>query len=219
MNDLFTIVYYTSNREDEAFEQKVKDRLLKVCGDIPIISVSQKPIDLGRNICVGNVGACDHNLFRQIYLGCKAATTPYIISCEADCIYPPDYFRFVPDGTCDYYRFGKLYILNKWGKPPWEGYFFKYTAPFAQITKKEYWIRELDRCFADKPEWKPDGNKHKLPLFLQRDWKYVELPNPIISLKTGQGMRKHTEVHMEEMVNKVPFFGEAETLRKELWPA
>ena len=68
--DLFTIIYYTSNKEDEAFEGKTRKKLLEVCGDIPIISVSQKPIDFGKNICVGDVGACDANLYRQIQIGC-----------------------------------------------------------------------------------------------------------------------------------------------------
>ena len=52
-----TIIYYTSNREDERFESRVRANLLKVCGNLPIISVSQKPIyGFGFNIPVGDVG-------------------------------------------------------------------------------------------------------------------------------------------------------------------
>ncbi len=189
---------------------------MAVCGDIPIVSVSQKPIDLGKNICVGEVGACDFNLFRQIQIGCMEATSPYVISCEADCLYPPDYFQFVPNGD-NYYRFNPLYILEKWGKDSYGGFFPKETAPFAQITKREYWLSELDREFKDKPSWLPNNDKYHLNLFLDRDWKDCILKNPIVSLKTGDGMRKHTQVSMKTMVNDIPYWGNAEVLRKELW--
>ena len=46
------IIYYTSSREDPKFEKMVQDNILSVT-DLPIISVSQKPIDFGKNICVG----------------------------------------------------------------------------------------------------------------------------------------------------------------------
>jgi hypothetical protein len=216
MKDLFTIIYYTSNREDESFENKIKEKLLAVCGDIPIISVSQKPIDLGKNICVGDVGACDANLFRQIQVGCEAATTPFVISAEADCLYPPDYFQFVPDDTSEYYRFGPLYILNKWGTGAWGGFFQKSTAPFAQITKREYWLRELERAFVGRPLWSPHSDRFHLALFLAHDWKTCELKNPIINIKTGQGMRKHTEVG-EHCFHEIPYWGKGEDLRKEIW--
>ena len=85
IKDLATIIYYTSNREKESFENVIIDELKKVAkevGDIPIVSVSQKPIDLGKNICIGDVGANDINLMKQILLGCEAATTPYVFMAE-----------------------------------------------------------------------------------------------------------------------------------------
>lgn len=92
MKDLLTVIYYTSNREEKEFENKVKAKLLEVIGKLPLISVSQKPIDFRKNICVGDVGVCDANLFRQIQIGCEAANTPFVISAETDCLYPPEYF-------------------------------------------------------------------------------------------------------------------------------
>jgi hypothetical protein len=216
MKDLFTIIYYTSNREDEAFEAKIKKKLLSVCGDNPIISVSQKPINLGKNICVGDVGANDFNLFRQIQIGCQAVKTPFVISVEADCLYPPDYFQFKPDNEAEYYRFGPLYILNKWGAGDWGEFWPKSTAPFAQITKREYWLNELEKIFIDKPLWNIKGEHFRLPLFLDRDWKNVILDKPIVNLKTGQGMRKNTRVD-GNCIDEIPYWGKGENLRKELW--
>ncbi len=214
MNNLYTIVYYTSNREDETFEKKIKDKLLSVCGNIPIISVSQKPIDLGQNICVGDVGTSDHNLFRQILIGCQAVKTPYIISCEADCLYPPDYFQFVPgDFYC--YRFKPNFILEAWGKDSYGGFFPKGTAPFAQIAKRDWYVKEIEKAMVGRPLWSP-GDRNRVMIFLQPDWKTIELKNPIISLKTGNGMRKHTQVD-GNCVFELPYWGKSGDLRKELW--
>ncbi|MCK9371410.1 hypothetical protein M0R04_15960, partial [Candidatus Dojkabacteria bacterium] len=99
MNNNATILYYSSQREKPEFEFKIIDNLLKVCGDLPIISITHFPMDLGHNICVGDVGCSGFNMFRQVLLGCEAANTTFIISAEADCLYPPDYFTFRPERT------------------------------------------------------------------------------------------------------------------------
>lgn len=64
-----SIVYYTSNHEKPEFEQKIIDDLLSKRGDLPIISVTQKPMDLGTNICVGDVGLSYLNARRQMLIG------------------------------------------------------------------------------------------------------------------------------------------------------
>ncbi len=104
-----TIIYYTSNKEKPDFEEKVRAELLRVCGDLPIISVSQKPIDFGKNICVGNVGASGFNMFRQVLIGCREAKTLFVISAEADCLYPPEYFKFIPERENICYRNANTY--------------------------------------------------------------------------------------------------------------
>ena len=49
-----SVVYYTASREPVVFEQRIHDYLRCMSNNAcPIISVSQKPIDLGTNICIG----------------------------------------------------------------------------------------------------------------------------------------------------------------------
>ena len=43
-----SIIYYTANMEDPKFENKIISNLKKQAGDIPIISVSRKYMNLGR---------------------------------------------------------------------------------------------------------------------------------------------------------------------------
>lgn len=64
-----TVLYYTSNREGENFEGRVREIILKNKGNLPLISVSQKPIDFGKNIVVGDHGASGFNMFRQPIYG------------------------------------------------------------------------------------------------------------------------------------------------------
>ena len=219
MKDLFTVIYYTSNREDEVFENEIKRRLLEACGDLPIISVSQKPIKFGKNICVGNVGACDFNLFRQIQVGCEAATTPFVISAEADCLYPPEYFQYDASNLDinKYYRFGNLYILYQWLHDNQEGYYKKDTGPFAQISGRKLYIDMIKKALHGHPEWSDPANPiKKFPIFLQRDWQTLNIKNPIVNLKTYNGMRRHTKT-FDPPIECLPYWGKAEGLKKIIW--
>ena len=95
MNDL-TVIYYTNNREKPEFAQRIRESLLESIDGLPLISVSQKPLDFGENICVGDVGSSTQNTFRQIQIGAMAATTKFIATAEADCLYPSEHFKFRP---------------------------------------------------------------------------------------------------------------------------
>ena len=53
-----TAIYYTVNYISDYFAENIKKQILKVIDDMPLISVSQKPIDFGQNICVGKIGCC-----------------------------------------------------------------------------------------------------------------------------------------------------------------
>ncbi|HJY98374.1 MAG TPA: hypothetical protein VJ227_01525 [Patescibacteria group bacterium] len=216
MKDLFTIVYYTSNRESPAFEEKIREKLLGVSGDIPIISVSQKPIDFGKNICVGDVGACDANLFRQIQIGCEAAKTPFVISAEADTLYPPDYFQFVPRDENEYYRFDNLYVLSQWGKGEYAGFYKKDTAPFAQIAGRALYIRMIKKALEGNPLWNDPKKRIRIPLFLDHPWKIFHNTNPIINLKTFSGMRVRTKTSGSSVAS-LPYWGSANDLRVRVW--
>ena len=99
-----TVIYYTSNREVESFEQEIIKNLLVAADGLPIISVSHKPISLGKNICVGDVGISNHNIRRQTQIGAMEASTKYIALAESDCLYPKEYFRSIPP------RKDKLYL-------------------------------------------------------------------------------------------------------------
>jgi|SRR3990167_1117350 len=202
-----TVIYYTSNREKPEFEQRIKDNLLKVCGNLPIISVSQKPIDLGKNICVGDVGVSGFNMFRQVQIALREVKTRFVISAEADCLYPPDYFQFIPARDDLPYRTSNLYVM-----PDQRNFFFykKEGATHAQIVGREFYLNRLNELFVDAPDWNveeknfPRERHHKLDIF--DTIEYFQTENPVVQIKTHRGMRYYT--HSDRFpIHQLPYWG------------
>lgn len=210
-----TVVYYTSNREDEQFEQKIRDRLLATIGDMPLISVSQKPIDFGKNICVGDVGVSNQNVFRQLQIGAQEAKTDFIISAEADCLYPQEYFEFIPGSVDSCYRYSNVWIFFAWYKKQ-EHYVKKRWSESAQIVGRDYLIRKIENVLQGRGMWNPElEHKGEVPIMF-RNIKTWQTDVPVINIKTTEGMHKRTGV-MDIYEESLPFWGKAEDLRKELW--
>ena len=190
-----TIVYCSSNMELPAFEAKIIANLLKACGDLPIISVTQKPMPyLGRNICVGDdIGVSGFNFFRQCLIGCEAADTRFIISAESDCLYPPDYFTFRPPKDNECYRNSNLFVM-----PDKRPFFFhkKEGATHSQVVGREFYINRLNELFGDAPMWCaeeknfPKERHRKEDVF--RRILYWETENPVFQIKTHFGLRYYT---------------------------
>ena len=209
-----TILYYTSNREDESFESKVRETLLQNCGDLPIISISQKPIELGKNICVGDVGASGYNMFKQVLIGCEAATTEFVISAEADCLYPPDYFTMTPKRNDACYRNSNLYVM-----PDKRAYFFykKGGATHSQIIGRDYYIKRLKTLFKDGPEWSVEEKNFPKERHRKEDVfdsiEYYRTDNPVFQIKTHKGMRYYTRSDRTP-IHEIPYWGKGEVVRK-----
>ena len=214
MNDT-TIIYYTSNRERPEFEKRIQETLLQNSGGLPIISVSHKPIDLGNNICVGDVGVSGFNMFRQVQIACRAATTKFVISAEADCLYPKDYFTFIPPRDDIAYRNTNLYVM-----PDARDYYFYKGgngATHSQIIGREFYLSILDRLFKDAPQWSTEEKNFPKERHRQSDvFKEFELyktENPVIQIKTHLGMRYYTSSDRTPIYN-LPYWGDGKTLRK-----
>ncbi|HJY98372.1 MAG TPA: hypothetical protein VJ227_01515 [Patescibacteria group bacterium] len=207
-----TVIYYTSNREKEDFETKIRERLLKAAGRTPLISVSQKPIDFGENICVGDVGISDHNIYRQIQLGCLKATTKFVCTAEADCLYPSaGYFDFAPPDKETAYHYTNVWILYK-GTHIFKKKAYSLCALFAN---REYLLSRLDRVLHKLPKW---SLKKPHPLFHRyQGWTPFTNELAVVNIKTKDGMRWFTGTEEKE-AKSLPFWGSAKHLEGELWP-
>ena len=213
MNDT-TIIYYTSNKEDPKFEQRVRDNILKNCGDLPIISVSHKSIDFGKNIVVGDVGVSGFNMFRQVQIALRECKTRFVLSCEADCLYPHGYFEFIPERDDVCYRDSNLYVMAHKRPLIWKK---EEGATHAQIIGREFYLKRLDELFKGCPEWSPDEKNfprerlHKVDVFDEVEFYKTE--NPVLQIKTSDSMRHHT--HSDRIDRSaIQYWGKATDIRK-----
>ena len=206
-----SVIYYTSNREDPTFEKKIRDDLWAKIGDTPLISVSQKPIDFGQNICVGDVGTSGFNVCRQIQIACENAKTEFVTTAEADCLYSPDYFYFIPPVLDICYRNTNICVLKYKRK------FFspKSMSLFSQVVGREFFLDRLKDLFMGAPKWSVEEKnfpkERKMKLF--DDYQTFETKFPCISFKTGKGMRQHTTTFEEELY-ELPHWGKAKDFIK-----
>jgi len=143
-----SIVYYTSNQENPDFEGQIIEGIWRVNSELPIISVSQKPLDFGDNLCVGDVGCSYLNEYRQILLGAERATTEYVFTVESDCLYPPGFFDFEP-GEAPIYKYSPHYVIWKWKGP----YHPKDHSQACLCINRKYLITEIRKALQGLPEW------------------------------------------------------------------
>jgi len=210
-----TIIYYSSNKENWTFEKRIIKTLLRNCGDLPIVSVTQKPINLGKNICIGNIGASGFNMFRQVQIACRETKTRFVISAEADCLYPPDYFQFIPQKENIFYRNTNCYLIgNK------RDYYWKksHGSTWGQIVGRRHYLKILGKLFRDASLWNIEEKN-----FPKERWKisdivdkveFFQTENSCISFKTGRGMRHFATTKERTNIYDLPYWGNSKKLRK-----
>ena len=215
MSDI-TILYYTANSENKTFEANIIKNTLSLSNGLPIISVSQEPLEgFGKNICVGKKENCYHNEFRQILIGLYEIETPLVLVAEADFLYPPEYFMFVPDNYDKCYRFGNVWVHTKKLEYIYQ---YKQYSDGAQILGKDKWIGIIEEALSGRSEW---GSKDDAPLPYFRiptDDRYVwNSFDPAVTFKTGKGVSPVTNTKRGvEPRESLPYWGSAKRLIDEM---
>jgi hypothetical protein len=212
-NTDITAVYYTSNAEDPLFEQRIGEALVEAAGDTPIISVSQNPMDLGHNICVGHKGISSQNAYMQLLTGLKAATTKWACTALADCAYPPEYFQFLPLRDDTFYLAAPLWV------------FFAQKGKHRKFVKKPKGVEVAMVCdrhlLMDRirtilepigGSWGPhnSGDKHLWPYLIHHPSVRRErfrLDKPCIMVKTDNQMHRNTPCRMSSRTEEIPYWG------------
>jgi hypothetical protein len=213
-----TAIYYTCNREHPEFERRIQETLLEAMGDTPLISVSKKPIDFGRNICVGDVpgGDSSQNAYRQFQIGAKAATTKWVCPAEADFLYPPEYFTFEPEREDTFYVAKPLWVLfAQRGKA--RVYVYKPRgSEAAMMVGRKTIIDRIEYMLNDFGEWggsHADG--HTFTYLLNRHEVSTDtwiLENPIVTFKTDRNMHRRTPHDVQSKRREIPYWGSSKEL-------
>jgi hypothetical protein len=204
-----TVIYYTANREDERFERVIREQILRAAEGLPLISVSQKPIDFGHNICVSEVGISNQNAHRQFQIGCAAAQTEFVHSAESDTLYPPEYFQFIPKDAINAYR-TPIYLFRLGGTK----FYRKRFSESATVIGREYAIRAIDKSLRNRGVWKEvlETGREVPYTFRHGNWKPFALKAPIVNIKTDNQM--HRWHGYDELVDELPYWGQPEDVTR-----
>jgi hypothetical protein len=112
--DTRAIIYLTDNSLDARIADLCRDKLAEAAGCLPIVSVSQRPLAFGHNICVGEIGRCWLSLYKQLLAGCEATTAEWVIVAEHDCLYTAEHLNYTPgDDGAFWYNDNRW--LVQWG--------------------------------------------------------------------------------------------------------
>lgn len=212
MSDM-TVIYYSANREDSVFAANIINEMMKAKGDSEIVSVTHKPMDLGRNIVVPDgIGWSGYNSVRQLRMGLLEAKTRFVCNFETDTIYPPDYFSFRPPNE------GTLYMPQ----PTWLAFASRRTRKYYSLKRhgfegsivshRETLLKIIDEWCDGMPEWFESDSAHDqfrytLPQPLQHikhkpyHWgkKSQRFPvtSPVLSFKTTENLHARS-MHLKE---------------------
>ena len=148
MNDI-SILYYTCNQISDLFANNVRDHLLNSSqtynGGTPIISISHKPLEFGKNICVGELEPSPYHIYKQILIGAKAAKTKYVGMAEDDSLYLAEHFEHRPPDDSFSYN------VNRWNLNR-DSYFYRERCGMCMcIAPRDLIIRVLEDRFAKYP--------------------------------------------------------------------
>ena len=132
-----TILYLTDNTLDPEIASACRVVLKREARDIPIVSVSQKPIDLGKNICVGEIGRNWISLYKQILAGLEAIETEFVVIAEHDCMYSHEHLSWTPPKD-DRFYYNHNHWLVQWGgnHPEMNGMYSYWPAPFTSGSSR-----------------------------------------------------------------------------------
>lgn len=116
-----TILYLTDNSLEEELAVTCRRKLVQASRevkDLPIVAVSQRPIPLVKNVCVGEIGRSWMSLYRQLLAGLDAVETDNVVICEHDCLYTAEHLTWQPPSPDTFYYNANHWLVQWHGNHP-----------------------------------------------------------------------------------------------------
>lgn len=219
-----TAIFYTANKINESFAVKVRQQLVKALGGSPIISVSHKKMNFGKNLVV-NLPHSHLSIYRQALIGSKLASTRFIALCEDDILYSPEHFKYRPNKGKFAYNVG-AWNLQTWGEPVFSQKLGGRINLNGLICERELFIEAMEERFAKWPDeskielgnWAEPGKYEKNLGVTIRDIDkfYTNPPNIVFSHETAlsfQNLGKRKKLG-EIRATEIPIWGKASEIIK-----
>ena len=96
------IIYYSDNRLDGTHILSECQKTILASG-LPIVSVTLRPMDFGKNIALEGLIRSYPTYVTQILTALENQKTKYVFFCEHDVLYHPSHFDFTPERDDVYY--------------------------------------------------------------------------------------------------------------------
>jgi len=223
MTDL-TVIYLTANEMPDKWVQFHRHVLEKAVGSFPVITMSRKPVDFGLNIV--ETDKKDYaNIYRQLLVGAKRATTKYVGVAEDDTLYSEEHFRcFRPQDDEFAYNF------SRWSLFTWPPILFSVRqrisncsliAPralliealqerFDKYRNSDFPMQFMGECGRNNIERGLGITQRKAVTFYSRT-PVVQLSHPNGTEDRQKRMRKKLGVHLAV---EIPYWGRGSEIVK-----
>jgi hypothetical protein len=105
------ILFYTNNALNMRFATNVRKNLAQM--GLPITCVSSKPTAFGTNFTINDTGMkAGEAITRKIILGLENMKEDIVYFCEADVLYHPLHFEFIPTDKLTWYYNGNYWMVR-----------------------------------------------------------------------------------------------------------
>ena len=228
MNKDITAIFLTNNEVPEEWMRFHNKVLLESLGGAPLITMSRKPMNLGKNILQDKPKSMS-NIYYQLLRGAKEAKTDYIAVVEDDTLYPPEHFLQRPKKD----KIG--YNMNHWSLFTWIT--SHHTHPiyswrnrrgnYSMLSYRELVIEALEERFKKFPDGTPDritgeiGRpmvEHNMGITV-RDVQEFETTQSIINFNhsnASDDLQQRQRKSLGEIrAYDIPYWGKAEDLVKQ----
>lgn len=226
MNDL-TLLYYTANRLSVGFAHAVRVALVEA-STAPIVVVSQggsphQELEISadftnriaRFIYVPLVPPSIWQVYANILLAAKAATTMDVACCEDDTLYAPSHFSYRPAPDIFAYDRNRWVItrrLSADGKRRDAFFYWRQRHQMAMcIAPRELLIETLEERFRTYPEpvshdfakrtgFGEPGRYEKNHGLTLRQMEYFESPAPSVTFNHALGLMGRRRVNPDDLI-------------------
>ena len=144
-----TVLYYSDNVIPETLQRLCLSWLRIAVGNLPIVSVTFEPLDLGTNIVVGKQRRSEKQLYRQMEVGVQAIKTTHVYCAEHDVVYPQSHFQ-LPEPERVMYDQNRVFLTSRGWLPSTK------TYPMSGVVANR---DELLRCVQERLKdraWRPN---------------------------------------------------------------
>lgn len=148
-----TAIFITNNEVPEKWAAYHRKVLLDSLRGAPIITLSRKPMDLGINVIQDKPKSLS-NIYRQLLIGAKMATTDYIAVVEDDTLYPHEHFKQRPPKDKIGYNMCH-WSLFTWGEPIYS--WRNRRGNYSMLSYRKLVIEALEERFAKYPNGTPNN--------------------------------------------------------------